>query len=147
MKKNTLPRVRIRDMEKHALEMYIECPKYTTIVRHADLVDDSVFHCYTMFVGPARPGTDPYQRNFIVPKQEVRLVEDPTYGLFSVIRVSENSDGPEQWLVTSIQNRMGFLLAFDKLRVEDLEPKVPVPTLQRVLLNSAWTSSLVPNAA
>lgn len=147
MKKKTLPSVRIRELEKHALEMYIECPKYTTIVRHADLVDDSVFHCFTTFVGAPAPDTDPFQRNFTVPKQEVWLVEDSEYGLFSVIRVFENSEGPEFWLVTSIRNRMGFLLPLDHLHLEDLMPKAHVPALQKIVSSSTWVSDLVPNCA
>jgi hypothetical protein len=147
MKKNSLPIVRIRELEKHALEMYVECPKYTTIVRHADLVDDSVFHCFTTFIGPPLPGTYPFQRNFTVPKQEVWLVEDAEYGLFSVIRVFEKPESPECWLVTSIRNRMGFLLPFEHLRLEDLMPVTYVPALQQVVSSRTWTADVVPNYA
>jgi hypothetical protein len=102
----------IRELEGMSVEKYRECPKHTTIVRHADLVDDSVFHCVPVipFVGPPQQGENPWHREFIVPGQEVLMGEDPTYGLFTFLRVLWEKRGVEFWLVTSIRSRIGFLL-------------------------------------
>lgn len=125
MENNTLI-VDIRSLEKDALEKYIECPKHITIVRHADLEDDSEFHCQIVaLMGPPKPGTST-TRNFIVPGQEVVMVEDKKYGQFSIIRVSEEVNGPEYALITSVHSRMGFLYPLEKLPKELLGVEVRV---------------------
>lgn len=118
--------VNIRSLEELALEKYIECPKHITIVRHADLEDDSEFHCTrTAIMGPLRKG-EGLVRNFIVPGQTVIMARDPKYGLFSVIRVSEEVNGPEFALVASVNSRMGFLLPLEKLPRELLGVEVQI---------------------
>lgn len=49
------------------------------------------------------------------------MARDRKYGLFSITRVTEQIDGPNYWLVTSVKNLMGFLLPFEKLPPELLE--------------------------
>lgn len=115
---SSLKKSRILDLEKDSVEKYSECPKYVTIIRHADREDDSKFHCvpFQPFTGPILPGIDPhYQRNFLVPGQEIITVEDLKYGLFSITKVLEKENGPEYWLVASVHSRMGFLIPFEKL--------------------------------
>ena len=114
MESSFTPIVNIRDLEKDACENYKQCPKHITIIRHADLEDDSQFHCIPMSTKDM-----PMQRSepvdFIVPGQTVVMVEDREFGLFSIIRVTEKENGPEFALVTSVTNRMGFLLPLEKL--------------------------------
>jgi hypothetical protein len=100
--------VNVRDLEVFALDKFIRCPKYTTIVRHGDLEDNSEFFCTKVFVGPPAPGTDPYHRYFAVPRQSVVMAEDILYGLFSITYVMD--DAGEYWLVTSEKSGLGFLL-------------------------------------
>lgn len=144
MKKSSLPVYNIRELEAEALEEYIECPKFPTIVLKADHKDNTEFHCSPMipFVGPALQGTDPFNRYFLIPKQEVTMVEDSMYGQFSVTKVLHEKNGPMFWLLSSTRSRMGFLLPFDRLREEDLEPKSPVAFrfLRDILQSREWAS-------
>ena len=118
-----VPQVNIRELEKFAIERYQKCPKYITIVRHADLEDDSEFHCILMnHIGSSEIETG-FQKDFIVPGQEVIMVHDPIFGLFSIIRVSEKEGGPEFALVASAQSIGGFLMPIDKLSVNLLLPE------------------------
>lgn len=107
----------VRSLERHALEKYKECPKYVTIVRHADLVDDSEFHCVLSapFVGPPRQrGYSHYQKNFVVPGQKVINFDDDELGKFVLVRViAEDEVG--YWLVASVRSRVGFLLPLDRV--------------------------------
>ena len=110
----------VRKLEQFAIEKYSECPKYVTIVRHADLEDDSEFHCMRVPIssdlGPApRLYSSYYQRNFLVPGQEVINFEDDEVGRFSIVRVLESDNGPEYWLISSVRSRMGFIIPIDKL--------------------------------
>ena len=114
----------IQELEKRAHERYRECPKHTTVVRHADLEDDSVFHCVPVaIVGPHQSGKQG-NRVFIVPGQEVVMVEDPVYGLFSIIRVFEQINGPEYALVISVRSRMGFSVEIEKFPPDLLQTEV-----------------------
>jgi len=113
--------INIRELESLALERYKECPKFVTIVRHADREDDSLFHCVPSkeFVGPLFPGGKTYKRNFIVPGQDVVMVMDIKFGLFTILKVLETDDGPTYWLISSEQSRMGFIIGYSQLP-EDL---------------------------
>jgi hypothetical protein len=122
--KKDIPPISIREWEAHATEKYSECPKHITIVRHADLEDDSEFHCViaTPFVGPLRPGEKAnYRRNFIIPGQDVMLVKDPEFGLFSIVRVMDEHDGSEHILFTGVNSRMGFVLPMEQVPPELLQ--------------------------
>lgn len=105
----------VRKLEQSALEKYSECPKYVTIINHADKVDDSEFHCVYSFNGPKLPASKLGVRNFIVPGQELINFEDEDYGKFTVVRVFETEEGPEYWLIVSVQSRMGFIIPFNML--------------------------------
>lgn len=110
----------VRKLELHAIEKYSECPKYVTIVRHADLVDDSEFHCVRVPVSPSvgpvpRINSQYYQRNFLVPGQEVINFDDDEVGRFAIVRVLETEEGPEYWLISSVRSRVGFIIPIDKL--------------------------------
>jgi len=109
--------INVRDLELLALERYKECPKFVTIVRHADREDDSLFHCVPSkgFVGPLIPGGKTYKRNFIVPGQNVVMVTDNNFGLFTILKVLETDDGPTYWLISSEQSRMGFIIGYKQL--------------------------------
>ncbi|MFA6609011.1 MAG: hypothetical protein WCT07_03855 [Candidatus Paceibacterota bacterium] len=111
-----ITQVNIREFERYSIERYQKCPKHITIIRHADLEDDSELHCVLMdYVGPKQKQN--LQKDFIVPGQEVIMVYDPTFGLFSIIRVSEKEGGPEFALVTSVQSFGGFLIPIEKLPI------------------------------
>jgi hypothetical protein len=112
-------RVDIRSLEKLALETYRECPRFVTIITHADLTDDSGFHCVPSapFVGPKPVNNFSYQRDFIVPGQEITLLQDDTYGLFTLLKVLDTQDGPAYWMLSSVASRMGFIIAYDELPI------------------------------
>lgn len=97
--------IHIRELEEEALVRFSECPKHLTIVRSADQVEDTPFHC--MVDANTR-------RDFTVPKQEVVLVQDAEYGTFSVIKVRDKRDDAEYALFTD-RDRLGFLYPLDKL--------------------------------
>ena len=109
--------VDIRHLEKLSLEAYKECPRFVTIVTHADRTDDSLFHCVPAqpFIGPKKPGTFFYHRDFIVPEQEIILLQDNDYGLFTLLRVMDSNQGPTYWLLSSVTSRMGFLVRHSDL--------------------------------
>lgn len=112
-------RIDVRALEDAAVEKYSKCPKYTTIVRHASLEDDSAFHCILLNSGDISEAVPlESQRDFIVPEQLVIMAKDWESGLFSVIRVTEPINAKDYWLVTSVTSRMGFILPFDKLPQE-----------------------------
>ena len=106
MENHGMKRISIRELERWAIEKYSDCPRQTTVVRHADLEDDSAFHCVIAGSGVVR--------DFIVPGQNVLLLSDPEYGLFSTIRVRDK-DGGENALCVSVNSRIGFLLPVDKV--------------------------------
>ncbi len=118
--------VSIRDLEKWAVEKFKQCPKHITIIRHADREDDSQFHCVPMLTKDVSMVQRHEPVDFIVPGQTVIMVEDPEFGLFSIIRVTEKEGGPEFALVTSVTNRMGFLLPLEKLPPRLLHVDTPV---------------------
>ncbi len=106
--------INIRQLDQYAVEAYRQCPKHITIIRHADREDDSKFHCLPMATKSVpMVRLDPI--DFIVPGQVVIMVEDSDFGLFTIIRVTEQEDGPQFALVTSVRNRMGFLIPFNKV--------------------------------
>lgn len=110
----------VRQLEKFAVERYIECPKYMTIVRHADLEDDSEFHCVCMIASPElgpQPGIGfPYYvRNFVVPGQEIINFDDEVVGKFVILRVVKEENDKEYWLITNVWSRVGFIIPIDKL--------------------------------
>jgi hypothetical protein len=107
----------VRSLEHYALEKYKECPKFVTIVAHADLEDDSEFHCVLSkpFVGPPSPkGCNHYQKNFIVPGQKVINFDDDELGKFVIVKVIAE-DSNEYWLIVSVRSRIGFILSIEKL--------------------------------
>lgn len=107
----------VRSLERYALEKYKECPKYVTIVRHADREGDSEFHCVLSkpFIGPSPlNGCAHYQKNFIVPGQKVINFDDDELGKFVIVKVIAE-DGNEYWLIASVRSRIGFILSIEKL--------------------------------
>jgi hypothetical protein len=115
----------VRDLEKFAIEKYSECPKYVTIIRHADLQDDSEFHCvlFNSLIGPILPGRSrSLQRDFLVPGQDIILAHDMLYGLFSITRVLDQDLDVGYWLIVSVHSRMGFLIPLEKLPQELQQP-------------------------
>ena len=119
----------VRKLEQYALEKYKECTKCVTIVRHADHDDDSEFHCVPAapFMGPLLPGIfSQYQRNFLVPGQDVINFNDEEVGRFSIVRVLEEENGPEYWLIASVTSRVGFIIPIDKLPNSLLKKEVTV---------------------
>lgn len=94
-----------------------------SIVANANHEADSWLHCIPMDQpsDAIRLGAHPNVRDFIIPRQSVIIVKDSEYGIFSILRVTDTTVGPDYWLVTSEKNRMGFLLPFDKLPPELLE--------------------------
>lgn len=109
--------INFRELEKFSIERYQRCPKYITIVRHANLEDDSEFHCILMdYIGPKPQSW--LQRNFIVPEQKVLMANDATFGLFAIIRVYEKEDGPEFALIASVQTVGGIIISIEDLQKE-----------------------------
>ncbi len=121
----------VRKLEQYALEKYSECPKYVTIIRHADLEDDSEFHCVRSLLSPVF-GPVPcikssyYQKKFIVPAQDVINFEDDEVGRFSIVHVTEVDGDSEYWLIASVRSRMGFIIPIDKLPESLLKKEVTV---------------------
>lgn len=117
-------RIDVRKLEESAVEKYRKCPKSITTIRHAELEEDTEFHCILLnpFRGPSLVGVGEYLRKFTIPEQQVILVVDRDYGQFNVIQVLEPEENVAYWLVISYTNRMGFLLPLDKLPRE-LLPK------------------------
>lgn len=112
--------ISIRTLEAYSIEKYRDVPSLPTIMHAADQKGNEEVHCVlTSFVGPPQPGVNPLIRDFIVPEQKVHMVEDPEYGLFSVIRVYRKEGSPLYALITSARSRMGFLLSVDKVKTEE----------------------------
>lgn len=108
-------------MDVFAIEKYSQCPKQLTIVENATLPSDSGFYCIPMNNCAVHLGANTIIREFIVPQQCAIIAKDRKYGLFSVLRVTDITEGPDYWLVTSVKSLVGFLLPFDKLPQELLE--------------------------
>ena len=109
--------VDIRLLEVMAVEVYQECPRFVTIVTHADRSDDSPIHCFLAkpFLGPKRRGDEVYHRDFIVPEQSVILLQDNQFGLFSLLKVMESDGNKVYWLLSSTASRRGFVINYDDL--------------------------------
>lgn len=138
----SLPVIHVRSLERKAIERYKEGPKLPTVFHAADTGRSDDFHCVPICPeGPPKPGVNPFQRDFIVPKQEVRMVEDPDYGLFTITRVEEEEGGQSYLLVMSVKDRIGFLLRPEDCAVEekDLEP----PALKELgrVMSHGWVSA------
>ena len=105
----------VRRLEAFAVQRFSECPKYVTIIRHADLIDDSEFHCVPSlpFVGPLQQGKTLYERNFTVPGQRVIHIKDKEFGLFTMLKVLEKENDSVLWLISSVVSRMGFTISND----------------------------------
>lgn len=113
--------VNIRDLEALSLERYVECPKFVTIVRHVDHTDDSEFHCVPSTLLPLADGTKAPVRNFIVPYQDIIMVQDINFGRFCIVKVLDTDDGPQYWLISSVNSRTGFIILHDSLPENLLE--------------------------
>lgn len=86
--------------ERMAIAFFIECPKFLTLVRHADQAETTMLHCY-------KRGKKPV--DFGVPKQEVKIQTTSDGIPFSAVSVL-TEDGEKRWLIVNIANRQGFLL-------------------------------------
>ncbi len=83
-----------------AIIFFIECPKFTTLVRHADQAETTELHCLKADRTPV---------DFGVPKQETRIHTTKDGIPFSAVSVLTENGG-KGWLVVNIANRQGFLL-------------------------------------
>lgn len=112
-------KVVVKGLEEIAVEKYFECPKFLTIVQHANRMDDSEVHCVPKLpcVGPTVLAEGySYQRNFIIPGQNLILAEDERFGLFSIVRALEKEKGVWFWLITNVVNNWGgYIIPIDKL--------------------------------
>lgn len=137
-----LPIIRVRSLEHKALERYREGPKLPTVFHAADTGRSDDFHCVPVCPeGPPKPGTNPFQRDFAVPKQEVRMVEDPEYGLFTITRVQDGQNGPTYLLVMSVKDRIGFLLRPEDCVVEERELERPAFKELGRVMSHGWASA------
>lgn len=101
-------KINIRTLEEKALVRFRECPKQVTIVRSADQKEDMPFHCIV---------DTQKSRDFVVPKQEVMLVYDLEYGMFSVVKVRDK-DGDGEYALFTSRDRLGFLYPLGELPFE-----------------------------
>jgi hypothetical protein len=111
--------IRIRDLEQFAIEKYNEGPKLPTIMHEIHKEGYGELHSVVSFVGPFKIGTNPFKRDFFVPRQEARMVEDPMYGLFSIVHVATEKNGPLYALITSVNSRIGFLMPLEFVTIEE----------------------------
>ena len=102
-----MPNIQILDLEKHALERYLETPRLITSIRHADMDDDSEVFCIQVIPGPA---TTWWKRTFLMPKQMIICRHDHEYGNFIFVRVLDKNSSQTYWLITHYGTRTGFLL-------------------------------------
>ena len=100
-----------------AVERYKECPKFVTIVTHADRSDDSPIHCFLAepFMEQEERSDEVHHRDFIVPEQTLILLQDEKYGLFSLLNVIESRENKAYWLFSSVTSRTGFIIKSDDL--------------------------------
>ncbi len=90
-----------RPLENLAYMRFVECPRFTTLVRHADLSEVTPIHCYNWVTRK--------QTNFLVPKQDL-LIRYTRYGTRFVLLRVINERGISCWLIVSEASRRGFLL-------------------------------------
>lgn len=97
-----------RGVERFAVHRYGECPKFLTIVRHADLEEDTPLHCV---LTKSKEAVDLH-----VPKQDFLLKNDEDGLRFAIIKVKQKPDDDVlYWLVVRLFDRKGILVPYEVL--------------------------------
>lgn len=137
-------------MEVEAIEVYSECPKVSTVVRHADETDDSEFHCiWKGFIfdwGAKAFLLYCIKKVFLVPRQKVRRYHDRVYGDYLAARVRPQFKitvypSDDFWLFVSTKDPFGFLVPAEGLDItqyEVVEQRTHTHALQQALCSTFW---------
>ena len=100
-----------RVMSKAAILQFNECPKFLTIVRHADLSETTPLHCR---VAGSRKEVD-----FMVPQQKLDMQYTPEGIRYSAVLVRRY--GAHYYLFVCDPIRMGFLVPAKKINIKKLK--------------------------
>jgi hypothetical protein len=112
-----------RDLEMFARARFMKCPKFLTLMRHADLLETTPIYCHDK--RPYRAFRRPRKKYFMVPKQEL-IKHTSTEGLrIFVLRVFEKGVGPRQrlWLVVCSPMQHGYTIPAYMLNEKGELPK------------------------
>lgn len=98
-------------ISRGAVLKFVECPKFLTIVRHADLDEVTPIHCRVAGSGK--------EVDFLVPQQKLDMQFTPEGIRYSAVLVIKNET--PHYLFVCEWNRMGFLVPVRKINTQRLK--------------------------